>query len=73
MGDTEVLQIDACISEQYRNLCQSARFIRDIDKKAAFENPDDLFPTIFRIPEEAPRVLHRGLEGNYGVLGPCNF
>ena len=33
MGDTEVLQIDACISEQYRNLCQSARFIRDIDKE----------------------------------------
>ena len=24
-------------------------FIRDIDKKAAFENPDDLFPTIYRI------------------------
>ena len=24
-------------------------FIRDIDKKAAFENPDDLFPTIYRL------------------------
>lgn len=24
-------------------------FIRDIDRKAAFENPDDLFPTIYRV------------------------
>ena len=35
-----------------------AAYIRDIDRKKAFENPDDLYPTIYRI-DRIPAIFHR--------------
>ena len=52
-----------------------AAYIRDIDRKKAFENPDDLYPTIYRIdrirafqvlPEHfTPAYATRFQEGEY--------
>lgn len=38
--------VEILFSEYYFYL---AAYIRDIDRKKAFENPDDLYPTIYRI------------------------
>ena len=60
MGSTEVVErtiepVGLLFSEYYFYL---VAFIRDIDRNAEFENPGDLFPTIYRIDRiRAFRVL----------------